>query len=271
MNLPADMAQDIQSLIRNKLTIKNAGGQEVEGQFNGTIYKLAPGQERTIVDVTDYEKTNGRPNPELPLRTVGTAFQVVQHLFEKGSFADRGVFVKTGDEKRDQEEERKAFERYRKYRVARALVRQRDWLATVENAKRAGSLPPVMPPDVEEEIAFLNQHKQAVLRSERKRYICKIDGYQSDKLDEIRSYIQQNYADRLERMGSDADAQIHDLDDVAIPKQEKDDTDLGAELLDKAESLGVNLRKDHLRGLMKKDKATIAEVQKLLAEKAASQ
>jgi hypothetical protein len=270
VNLP----EDVQGLFSNKLVIKNAGGQAVEGQFNGTIYKLAPGQEKTIRDVTDFKKVNGKRQPDLPLEVIGTALQVVSHLFDKCQFGDRGVYVKTGDPRRDEEEERKAFERYRKYRVGWALRKQQDWLTRVETARRASLLPPVQPPDVEEEIAFLNQHKQAVLRSERKRYICKIDSYQSDNLEEIRSYINQNYADRLERMGSDVDAQIYDLDDVAIPKQEKqekDDSDLGAELLDKAESLGINLKKDHLRGLMKKDKATIAEVQKLLAEKATSQ
>jgi hypothetical protein len=273
-DLPNSGMDDILVTLDRNVVLKNAGEEPVNGQCNGHVFAIKPGESVTVRDIKDWPLgTDGRRNKAVDPVVIVTAVQVARHLLLQAEFENRGVFVASGNADTDTKREQAAFAAYRRNRVARSLRKQADWLAIVDKTAREGGLRPVMPPDVYADIQFLKEHEHAVLRESRKRFQCKIDGFASDNRAEVEKHIVMLYSARLDATNSDPDAQIDDLEDNANirsgsqPKQAPA-ANVSKELAQKADSLGINLKKAHLMGLLNEDAATIAEVRELLKEKA---
>jgi hypothetical protein len=290
--LPQTVDAQLSSTVFGKVILFNTSEEELDNQVNGEIYRLKPGAQITIDAIMRHpvDKSTGRRQTGLAKEAVLTADQVARHLLLVSGWYERGVTPIFGNDLVDAEAKKKAHERYVKYRVARAMIVQNRWLTEVKEVQRIpGSLPPVMPERIRQDLEFLQRWQAQALRSDRKRYISEIDGYQSDDLEEMKAYITKNYSDHLQ-IHNDPLQFIHDLEaqrkgtqaqfakarakalqeaasigEVVAPMAQQ--TDEVEALVARAEKLEVNLTKADYKGLALRDPETLKAIADRLSSK----
>lgn len=295
--LPQNVDVQLTSVISPRIVIYNASEEELDNQVSGHIFRCMPGATIEIRGIEDFPVNQtvgslrqGRREMNMAKIIVMEADKVARHLLLVSGWYERGATPIFGNEAIDGPAKEAARNRYIKSRVARAMVTQTHWLSVVnETQKVPGSLPPIMPENIRIELDFLNRHQAQVLRGERKRYICSVDGWQSDNLEEITKYVVDHYPDHIRDKGfGDPSVLIHDLEAQAKGIQAQfaaqrakalreagsgghvqQEEDVTGFLIEKAEKLGINLTKADYRGLATHDREVIATLTERLARKEA--
>jgi hypothetical protein len=292
-------ANEILSTIRERalaaFSLENAGDEPVEAQVSGHFYVLQPGQPIHVADRLDWKRGKKGlllTNEPRFVPPGGDAATIAAEILSESRLGTRGVFIRYGDG-HDDERRRLSRAQYISWRVQRARVRQGDWINKVEKIMRQpGALPPVQSQTLREDLAFLARYEAGLI--DRKKFICRIDGAESDDRQVIVDHVRTHYAQQLANAGGVVDGFILDRDQVKPPSAPEaaaevsalrqpveqvappappvpstlPETDI-AFLVDKADELGVNLTKETLRGLLRGEADTIRVVTELLAATAA--
>lgn len=284
--LPQSISADLSQMVAGQIVLFNTSEEELDNQVSGHIYRIKPGGELKINPIKDQprDKMSDKRMMEAAPTIVMNSDEVARHLLTQSGWYERGVTPVYGDS-RDQTLKEEARKRYVKNRIARAIVVQTDWLATVQNAQKVpGSLPPIMPDRVRVEMDFLRRNQRQVERAERDRFVCTIDGFQTNDEDEMKRYITTNYAAHMQQAGHEDPSPFYqDLDArkqgiaamyerqraqaLAQDEPKTDESKTAKFLIEKAEALGVNLTKADLLGLALQNSEVVSAVIERLAKK----
>lgn len=212
---------ELRARARAAIILCNAGDEVQEAQIAGIFYTFPPGEKVEIQDRLDWKRgAKGvllTSEPKVLLDGADAVTIASEILSEADNrLGSRGVTVLFGDVQ-DDARLKIARQTYVRYRVERAKHAQRQWLYKVEKAtKEPGALPPAQPDTVRAEIAFLSRYEAGLI--DRKKFICKLDGYESDNRAELVAYITRTYGQQVAQANGDAAAYIVDRD-AAVAKE----------------------------------------------------
>jgi hypothetical protein len=260
---------------KSSLTIRlqNCSDEKQECQTNGIFYTFEPGQVLEISDQRRHQRGKKGTSEILlfdaPMIVPETwdAARVAMRVLEK--LEPRGVTAIL-DDGQDPIRVRQAKGTYLKYRVDRAKQTRQAWLAKVEKVtQEPGAVPPPQPDDVRAEFLFLEKYERGTL--DRKRWVSKIDSYETDIRDELLAYHRTKYPNQV--VGKD-DAFVIDTQ-AGLPetptRKERATNEVASappvatladvqELIERAGTYRVRLSAKELQGLVAQDQDTISAV-----------
>jgi hypothetical protein len=289
---------DIRSLIRARardiFALKNMGDETVECQVSGHFYTFPPRVAVHISDRVDWKRSptgailrdEGHVVPK-----GGEAESIAAQILSEDRLGARGLTFVFGDG-HDEERERLARAAYIRWRVAKATDTQRIWVDKVRKVMASpGALPPSQNDSVRADLDFLARYEAGLI--DRRKYISKLDGFESDDRTVVLDRIRTLYAREVANAGGNAEALLIDRDEVkppvaadvalevnppkptpGIPMAPAPASTLpagdAAFLMEKADELDLDLSKEQLRGLLVGDADVIEEVTEQLAAAAAA-
>lgn len=251
-----------------RITLWSGSDRNEVYQMGGHFYRFPPQGECLVADRRDHQwnknktfKLTGKPTvmPE-----GYDARSTAEELIKKYGWKGLTVLLDDGDDERRKREARRV---YLEWRVNFARQTQQSWLEKVRTATKGGGLPPVQPKGVREEIEFLERYEAGLV--DRKRYISRVDGFESDDRSEVVAWHAEKYPDEVRNQG--ADALIMDLWEGKAGRRPKPPEELDAEtpppepestaieksdivlLISRATQLGVDLGEDETRAILEGD------------------
>jgi hypothetical protein len=191
--------EELRSKSSLSIKLQNCSDEVQECQTNGMFYRFEPGQVLEIEDQRRHQRGKKGTSEVLlfdaPLIVPETwdAARVAARILEK--LEPRGVTAIL-DDGQDPIRVRQAKSTYLKYRVDRAKMVRQEWLAKVEKVtQEPGAVPPPQPDNVRAEFIFLEKYERGTLT--RKRYVSKIDSYETDDREELLSYHRAKYPNQV--------------------------------------------------------------------------
>lgn len=284
----------IRARAREAFALENQGDETLEAQISSHFYTFPPGVPVHIADRLDWKRgKKGALLHDEPrfVPVGGEADTIAAQIMAEDRLGARGLCFIFGDG-HDDERRRLARGQYIRYRVGRARQRQIDWINKVSKIMASpGALPPVQSQDLTDDLNFLARYEAGLI--DRKKYISRIDGFESDTRQTVIDHILRLYAQQVTNAGGDVEQFVIDRDQVKPPPAAEVRAEIAggtapaatpmvppaaaavgstlpqndvAFLVDKAEELGVNLTKAQLVALLRGDGATVEAVTNLLAE-----
>lgn len=265
--------EELRSKSALAIRLQNCSDEVQETQWNGHFYRFEPGQILEIVDQKKHQVARKGAQEvvlfKAPLITPETwdASRVAQHVLEK--LESRGVTALL-DDGNDPLRIRQAKASYLRYRVERAKRVRQEWLAKVAMAtQEPGSVPPPQPDEVRAEFRWLETYERGLV--DRKRYVSKIDSFETDDRDQIMTYHRKHYPDQvvehpeayiidthanLPEKPTRKERAVHEAE-AAPPINTLPEIQ---QLIDRAEEFHVRLTAKELKGLARQDEDTVSAV-----------
>jgi hypothetical protein len=277
---------DLKSLTATGIEVGSGAEEELSTQVAGLFYRFPPNSITVVNDRTEYPKDPkgmyhliDRP----PVVSEGwDAKNVVKHILDEIRLGGKGLYIVKGDG-RDEERRKLARGQWIQWRMSKAQAVQSNWVKKVEDARNTpGASIPRPEDDVRREMNFIRDHASEIAVSDRKRYLCTLDGMDFDTSEECAEHIRQFFGHRLKEQNATPDRFIEDTEvdleaarkagavararqkSVTVSVNPSNDPQRGAAVLQKAKDMGVKLTKAENKGLSEGDLSVIETVEQAL-------
>lgn len=185
---------DIERLSRPKFQVFNPGPDPDVVEVAGHFYSFAPNSPANVSDQYTYPVTNtdrGR-RPDFGRRELTlTAAQVAAYICSPEFRGEKGFCVLVGDG-HDEQRMAAARHKYRTWRIAKARATQMWWLNVCKSATtEPGAVAPVQPMHVRADMDYLRKYQLGLV--DRKPFVCRIDGHETDTREEMLVYMKEMY------------------------------------------------------------------------------
>jgi hypothetical protein len=254
--------EDIERLSRPVLRVWSPSLEHERCEVGGHHYEWEP---ESVCEVSDHYtypmvETAQGVRPNYGVRNISMrASEIVKFIVSSDGRGLKGFCVLMGDG-RDEQRKAEARRKYIDWRVAHSKTVQALWLSQVQAAVEApGGIAPVQPKHVRRELEFLRQYESGAL--DRKAFVCKIDGFESDSYDDVARYVAQMYP------GQPVEPNIQSIGAGPAPAKpaapvapKAKDSEEGVFLLERAGELKVELSVGDQKGLRFGDPDVITDV-----------